>query len=149
MPPILRDSPQTKFSNMPFPTGKRKDILAVGGQTQGALRPERKVGKGALSFPPGGKAFRTCPQGNKKRRVRNLIPYTAPYASAETSRPCTKKRRRSIIVLQMRGENRCVWRELLRMQGAGWWCTPFLLCIFHCPCMFYYNPGFRKFQPFL
>ena len=45
---------------------------------------------------------------------------------------CTKNFRGSIMILAKCGFNRCVWRPVLRMQGAGCWSTPFLLCTFLC-----------------
>ena len=60
---------------------------------------------------------------------------------------CTKSDRGSIMILARRGFNRCVWRPFLRMQGAGWWCTPFLLCTFYVPYPDY-SMGFERSNSF-
>lgn len=62
--------------------------------------------------------------------------------------PLYNKPKRKYNKLAIRGENRCVWRLVLRMQGAGCSSTLFLLCIFYFPCKLNDSTLFADMQYF-
>ena len=82
---------------------------AAGGRKNAA-----NLKRGSARFPPA---------AHKKAPVRNFPFHTPARVKAGTffvrPSPCTRTKERGIIYLPKRGESRCVWRAVLRMQGAG------------------------------
>ncbi len=86
----------------------------------------------------------------KQRRVRKINHTPAP----PTSTTQTISRRpflylpgqNSIIRIASRGQSRCVWRCVLRRQGAGCWSRPAPACTILC-LSFYYSECSVKKQP--
>ncbi len=84
-----------------------------------------------------------CPQGTKKHRYGNFSFHTPArvksrlfFAPAFFPPSIQKEEKEVYYYLQMRGFYRCVWRLLLRMQGAGCSTTLSLLCTFYCALRF-------------